>query len=134
MDDPKHVECALVAGVEDEDEDELAYVGASVADGSTAPSAGSWHERIWLRRQAGPLAAVVMELIEWLTMQGYAPTTQRNHVRAAARLGSWMVTEDLRLGDLDAERGIRLVREDNKRFPEHASANENVLRGPSVPA
>lgn len=67
-----------------------------------------------------------MELIEWLVAQGYAPTTQRNQVRAAARLGSWMVAEDLKLGDLDAERRLRMVREDNERFPEHSSANENV--------
>ncbi|GAA4026929.1 hypothetical protein GCM10023063_04890 [Arthrobacter methylotrophus] len=122
MDDPNHVGCALVVGADGG----LADVGASVVAGSAAPSAGSWHERIWPRRQAGPLAAVMMELIEWLVAQGYAPTTQRNQVRAAARLGSWMVAEDLKLGDLDAERGLRMVREDNERFPEHSSANENV--------
>ncbi|WP_221176603.1 hypothetical protein, partial [Arthrobacter oryzae] len=82
MDDPNHVECALVVGVDDE----LADVGVSVVAGSAAPSAGSWHQS-WPRRQAGPLAPVMMELIEWLVAQGYAPTTQRNHVRAAARLG-----------------------------------------------
>jgi len=122
MDDPKHVECALVVGVDAE----LADVGAPVVAESTAPSAGSWDEKIWPRRPAGPLAAVMMELIEWLVAQGYAPTTQRNHIRAAARLGSWMVAKDLKLGDLDAERGIRMVREDNERFPEHSSANENI--------
>jgi integrase/recombinase XerD len=122
MDDPNHVECEPVVGVDDE----LADAGALVVAGSAPPSAGSWHERIWPRRQAGPLAAVMMELIEWLVAQGYAPTTQRNHVRAAARLGSWMVAEDLKLGDLDAERGMRMVREDNERFPEHSSASENV--------
>ncbi len=122
MADPSHVECALDVGVNDEP----AAVGASVVCGSAAPPTGSWHERIWPRRQAGPLAAVMMELIDWLVAQGYAPTTQRNHVRAAARLGSWMVGEDLKLGDLDAERGRRMVREDNERFPEHSSANENV--------
>ncbi|XAS62914.1 hypothetical protein ACOM2C_05495 [Pseudarthrobacter sp. So.54] len=122
MNDPNHVECAVVVGVEDE----LADIGASVVAGSAAPSAGSWHQRIWPRRQAGPLAAVMMELIEWLVAQGYAPTTQRNHVRAAVRLGSWMVAEDLKLGDLDAERVIRMVREDNERFPKHSSVNENV--------
>lgn len=121
MDDPNHVECAPVVGVDDE----LADVGVAVVAGSAPPAAVGWHERIWPRRQAGPLAAVMMELIDWLVAQGYAPTTQRNHVRAAARLGSWMVAEDLTLGDLDVERGMRMVRQDNS-FPEHSSANENV--------
>jgi site-specific recombinase XerD len=121
MDDPNHVECAPV-GVDEE----LADVGASVVAGSAPPSAGSWHERIWPRRQAGPLAAVMMELIDWLVTQGYAPTTQRNHVRAAARLGSWMIAEDLKLGDLNAEHAFRMVRHDNELHPAHRSANENV--------
>lgn len=49
-------------------DDEQADSGASVVAGSAAPSAGSWQERIWLRRQAGPFAAGMMELIEWLVV------------------------------------------------------------------
>lgn len=68
----------------------------------------------------------MVELIDWLVEQGYASTTQRNHVRAAARLGSWMVAEGLTLDDLDANRVVRMVGEDNARHREHRSANENV--------
>ena len=49
------------------------------------PAAAGWQMRIWPRRDAGPLAAVMVELIDWLVTEGYAPTTQRNLVRAAAR-------------------------------------------------
>jgi integrase/recombinase XerD len=90
------------------------------------PAAACWHERIWPRRQAGPLAAVMRELIDWLVTEGYAPTTQRNQVRAAARLGAWLDAEGVELEDLDAECVIRLVGEDNEHHPEHRSANENV--------
>lgn len=93
---------------------------------SAGPPAGGWHARIWPRRPAGPLAAVMVDLIDWLVEQGYASTTQRNHVRAAARLGSWMVAKGLTLGNLDASRVVRMVSEDNARHPEHRSANENV--------
>ena len=89
-------------------------------------AAAGWHERIWPRRHAGPLAAVMAELIDWLVAQGYAPTTQRNLVRAAARLGSWLAAEDVELADVDLECVVRLVRQDNERNPEHRSANENV--------
>jgi site-specific recombinase XerD len=68
----------------------------------------------------------MVDLIDWLVEQGYASTTQRNHVRAAARLGSWMVAKGLTLGNLDASRVVRMVSEDNARHPEHRSANENV--------
>jgi len=91
-----------------------------------APAAVGWHERIWPRRDAGPLAAVMAELIDWLVTEGYAPTTQRNLVRAAARLGSWLAAEGVELEDLDAAGVMRLVGEDNERHPEHRSANENV--------
>lgn len=90
------------------------------------PSADGWQERIWPRRHAGPLAAVMVELIDWLVAQGYARATQRNHVRAAARLGTWMDAEGVELDDVDAECVIGLVRGDNERHPEHRSANENV--------
>lgn len=86
----------------------------------------SWQERIWPRLQAGPVAAVMVELIDWLVEQGYAATTQRNLVRAAARLGSWMLAEGFTFDDLDAQRVIQMVREDNQHHPEHRSANENV--------
>ena len=66
------------------------------------------------------------ELIDWLVAEGYAPTTQRNLVRAAARLGTWLDAEGVELEDLDAECVIRLVGEDNEHHPEHRSANENV--------
>ena len=82
---------------------------------SAGPPAGGWHARIWPRRPAGPLAAVMVDLIDWLVEQGYASTTQRNHVRAAARLGSWMVAKGLTLGNLDASRVVRMVSEDNAR-------------------
>ena len=75
---------------------------------------------------AGPVAAVMKELIDWLIGQGYAATTQRNHVRAAARLGSWMLAEGLTFDDLDAQRVVGMVVEDTQRHPEHRSANENV--------
>lgn len=90
------------------------------------PAAGSWQARIWPRQPAGPLSVVMVELIDWLVGQGYSPLTQRNHVRAAARLGSWMFAEGVGLDDIDAEGVIGLVRDDNQRHPEHRSANENV--------
>ncbi len=91
-----------------------------------APAAVGWHERIRPRRDAGPLAAVMTDFIDWLVTQGYAATTQRNLVRAAARLGSWLAAEGVRLGNLEAACVFRLVREDNEHHPEHRSANENV--------
>jgi site-specific recombinase XerD len=122
MDDPKQVEGAIGGA-----DDGLTEVGAPVGTRNVGlPGGGSWYEGIWPRLQAGPLDAVMMELMGCLLTQCYAPTTQRNHVRAAARLGSWMVTENLKLNDPDAERAIRMVREDNERHPEHRSANENV--------
>lgn len=96
-------------------------------EGSPAgPAAGSWHARIWPRGPAGPVAVVMVELIDWLSVQGYAPTTQRNHVRAAARLGAWMLAEGLAFDDLDAAGVTRMLRDDNDRHPEHRSANENM--------
>ncbi len=86
------------------------------------------HEPVWGRSvcQAGPLAPVMEELVGWLDAQGYAATTQRNLVRAAGRLDSWMLAENVRLVDVDRSSLARLVREDNERHPEHVSANENV--------
>lgn len=104
----------------------LAGGGASVGAGKSRPTEGSWHERIWPRLHAGPLAEVMMALIDWLVRQGYAPMTQRNHVRAAARLGAWMIAEELELKDLTAAHIFRLVRQDNQRYPTHRFANENV--------
>lgn len=121
MDDPRRVEGPAVGA-----DDGLADVGALAGVGKTGPPGGTWHQRIWPRLQAGPLAAVMMELIDWLVTQGYAPSTQRNHVRAAARLGSWMIAEDLKFGDLNAEHAFRMVRQDNELHPTHRSANENV--------
>lgn len=83
-------------------------------------------ERILPRRDAGPIAAVMEELIGWMAVQGYAASTQRNIVRAAARLGSWMVDEGLTLDDVDAGRVVRMVGVDNEHHPEHRSANENL--------
>lgn len=91
-----------------------------------APAAVGWHDRIRPRRDAGPMAAVMTELIDWLVTEGYAATTQRNLVRAAARLGSWLAAEGVQLGDLEAAYVFRLVREDNEHHPEHRAANENV--------
>lgn len=90
------------------------------------PLVGSWHERIWPRRDSGPIAAVMVELIDWMVVQGYAASTQRNLVRAAARLGSWMVAEGLTFDDMDAGRVVRMVGEDNEHHPGHRSANENM--------
>lgn len=94
--------------------------------GREGSAAAGWQERIWPRRHAGPLAAVMVELIDWLVAEGYAPTTQRNLVRAAARLGSWLAAEGVELADVDLECVVRLVRQDNERHPEHSSVNENV--------
>lgn len=95
------------------------------ADGQVF-SADQWRLRIWPRRCAWPLAAVMSEFIDWLLGQGYAPSTQRNHVRAAARLGSWMTEAGIGLDDLDPD-GVRLmVAHDNQRYPKHRSANENI--------
>ena len=100
--------------------------GAPVGAGGSGGPAGGWREKIWPCRDAGPVAAVMAELIDWLLTQGYAPSTQRNIVRAAARLGSWMAVDGVRLEDLDAAGPARMVREDNERHPKHRSANENV--------
>ena len=66
------------------------------------PAAAGGQMRIWPRRDAGPLAAVMAELIDWLVTEGYAPTTQRNLVRAAARLGAWLAAAGVELADVDA--------------------------------
>lgn len=98
-------------------------MGDLVREGSAA--AGG-QMRIWPRRDAGPLAAVMAELIDWLVTEGYAPTTQRNLVRAAARLGAWLAAAGVELADVDAACVFGLVAGDNERHPEHRSANENV--------
>lgn len=88
-------------------------------------------ERTWPALQAGPLADVAEEFIGWLAAQGYAATTQVNLSRAAIRLGTWMSTQNLQLGDLDQTRAVAMVQDDNDRYPEHCSANQNfsaVLR------
>lgn len=122
MSDPMHVECVATLGVDEG----TVVVRASVKAGSVGPAAGSWHEEIWPRLPAGPLTALMVELIDWLGSQGYALSTQRNHVRAAARFGSWMVPKNLTLGDLDVGLATGMVRADNERHPEHRSSNENV--------
>lgn len=83
-------------------------------------------ERIWRGLQSGPLAAVAEEFMGWLAEQGYASTTQVNLSRAAVRLGTWMLTENLKLGELDHARVIGMVWEDNDRYPGHCSVNQNV--------
>lgn len=83
-------------------------------------------ERIWPVIQSGPLAVVAGGFIGWLTEQGYAPTTQVNLSRAAVRLGTWMLAENLTLGDFDRARVFTMVQEDNNRYPGHRSANQNV--------
>lgn len=83
-------------------------------------------ERTWPALQAGPLADVAEEFIGWLAAQGYAATTQVNLSRAAIRLGTWMSTQNLQLGDLDQTRAVAMVQDDNYRYPEHCSANQNV--------
>ena len=42
-------------------------MGDPVCEG---PAAAGWHARIWPRRDAGPLAAVMTELIDWLAAEG----------------------------------------------------------------
>lgn len=100
--------------------------GALVGSEGVGVPSGSWYEKIWPRLDAGPVAAVMVDLIDWLVARGYAPTTQRNIVRAAARLGSWMVTDGVGLDELDAACVAGMVRSDNERHPQHRSANENV--------
>lgn len=121
MDDPRHVEGSAVGA-----DDGVADGGVLASDGKTSPAVDAWHQRIWPRLHAGPLVAVMMELIDWLVTQGYAPSTQRNHVRAAARLGSWTIAEYLKLGDLNAQHAFRMVRHDSELHPAHRSANENA--------
>ena len=86
---------------------------------------GSRPEKVLDRLQDGPLGAVGKELLQWLSAQRYAPTTQINLARAAVRLGAWMITEDLSLDDLDQARVMRMIHDDNARAPKHRSANEN---------
>lgn len=100
--------------------------GSKLGGSPGGPAADSWPAMIWPRGPAGPVAGVMAELIDWLVGEGYAPTTQRNLVRAAARLGSWMLSEGLTFDDLDTVRVARMVAEDNDRHPQHRSANENV--------
>lgn len=94
--------------------------------GNIGVGARSQRGAVWVRLHAGPLAAVVDELVEWLSGQGYASTTQLNLARAAVRLSRWMVVENLSLGELDQDVVLRMVREDNEHHPAHCSANENV--------
>lgn len=100
--------------------------GVPAGPGTKFAVAAGVFERIWPLLQAGPLAAVAVDFIEWLTEQGYASTTQVNLSRAAVRLGAWMLTENLQLGELDHGCVIGMVREDNDRYPGHCSANQNV--------
>lgn len=88
-------------------------------------------ERTWPAHQAGPLAGVAEEFIGRLAAKGYAATMQVNLSRAAIRLGTWMSTQNLQLGDLEQTRVVAMVQDDNVRYPEHCSANQNfsaVLR------
>lgn len=89
-------------------------------------AAVGWQMRIGPRRDAGSLAAVMWELIDWLVAEGGVKTTQRNLVRAAARLASWLDADGVELADLDAACVFRLVAGNNERHPEHRSVNEHV--------
>lgn len=100
--------------------------GVSVDPGKKLAVAVDALERTWPLLQAGPLAAVAGDFIGWLTEQGYASTTQVNLSRAAVRLGTWMITENLKLGELDRARVIGMIQEDNDFYPGHCSANQNV--------
>ena len=61
---------------------------------SAGPPAGGWHARIWPRRPAGPLAAVMVDLIDWLVEQGYASVTplqiDLTHHDQMASVAAWM--------------------------------------------
>jgi len=107
-------------------DDPMQYFEGSSMVGNTPTGACSRPERVWARLQAGPLAAIVEELIQGLSDQRYAPTTQMNLARAAVRLGGWMLAENLILDNLDQVCVMRMVQEDNARAPKHCSANQNV--------
>lgn len=94
--------------------------------GESAGEVGGERSRILPRRDAGPLEVVMDEFIAWGAAEGYAVCTQRNHVRAAARMGEWMSVAGLGLGDLDDGTAARFVAADNRAHPSHRSANENV--------
>lgn len=106
--------------------DDPEHVTTEVSVAGQVFSVDEWRQKIWPHRGAGPLAVMMAEFIDWLLRQGYAPSTQRNHVRAAARLGSWMTDVGLGIEDLDTDRVGRMVDQDNQHHPRHRSSNENV--------
>ena len=121
MNDSMCAEYASIAAVDDP-----GFIGTEITVGDQVFSADQWRQKIWPRRCAGPMTAVMAEFIDWLLVQGYAPLTQRKHVRAAARLGSWMTEAGVGLDGLDPDRVRLMVAQDNQRHPKHRSANENI--------
>src|SRR5262252_6953318 len=55
------------------------------------------------RLLAGPLAAVIPEMVTWLRLQGYAPGTVKSVAETAARLSAWMDASALTAGDVSHE-------------------------------
>lgn len=121
MDNSRHTNVVPVVAADDPE-----HVTTEVSVAGQVFSVDEWRQKIWPQRGAGPLAMTMAEFIDWLLKQGYAPSTQRNHVRAAARLGSWMIDAGLELKDLDTDHVGDMVSRDNQRHPRHRSSNENV--------
>ena len=61
------------------------------------------------RLLAGPLAAVIPEMVTWLRLQGYAPGTAKSVAETAARLSAWMHASALTAEDVSHELLERFV-------------------------
>lgn len=79
------------------------------------------------RRDAGPLGAVLRELIAWMRSEGYAPGTALSVANTAARLGAWMAAANLAVTDLDDDVLNAFVRDQQAGSLPHPSSVKRIV-------
>lgn len=79
------------------------------------------------RRDAGPLAALLSELIGWMRAEGYSDGTALSVANATARLGAWMKTANLTATDLDDEVVDAFVQEERSGPKPHPSSAKRIV-------
>src|SRR5215472_1557536 len=79
------------------------------------------------RLLAGPLAAVIPEMVTWLRLQGYAPGTVKSVAETAARLSAWMHASALTAGDVSHELLERFVVAQTTVPVRHASSAHRIV-------
>lgn len=79
------------------------------------------------RRDAGPLAGVMVDLVTWMRSEGYAPGTTVSVANTAARLGSWMGVHAVSLAELDSDVLQMFVRAEMSGPTPHPSSAKRII-------